>query len=547
MKDYIKNKIKSASKYTWVLLMIILIGIFLRVYNFHDWLYFSSDQVRDTVLVENVIKGNSSWPLLGASMRKSGTSKEDLFYLGPMYYYFQIISGKIFGLGPDKMAYPDLLFSILSIPLFFFFLRRYFTDSLSLALTGLYSISFFSIQYSRFAWNPNVIPFFIILFLLSFYEFLISKEKAHWSWIVSLGVALGVGIQLHMMLLILLPITTFLIFIFLMKKNWKMWKKCLIIILVAIFLNVSQIVSELKTNFTNSKAFISSISNTNQTVEKSSPFIKLINDVDCHVEANAYILSSHGKDVCDFSYTKIFSSKNPKFIKQMKEPIFWAEIIYSLTFSIFGYILLIYNFKREKQKEKKYFLGLILLYSALSFFLMIPIISADLDQFRYFINVFFIPFLFLGLLGDILADKFSKKCKIIFAFILIILVIANLASIKSSAQELLNKSGSGAHSVFLGEIEPIADYIASNAGNQKEGYLIGSFMYVSNLYHPLAYLTEKQNFVLLKGEGMLEPIPAGKPLFYIAENEGSIKSVIRDHKVNNYQKFGKIIIYSLEN
>jgi hypothetical protein len=543
----IKNKAKLIPKYIWILLVIILVGIFLRAYNFHDWLYFSSDQVRDTLLVEKTLKGESGWPLLGASMRKSGTSKEGLFYLGPIYYHFQIISGKIFGIGPDKMAYPNLLFSILSIPLFFYFLKRYFTNNVSLALTGLHSISFFSITYSRFAWNPNIIPFFVILFLLSFHEFLIKKEKTHWYWIALMGISIGVGIQMHMILLILLPVTTFFLFIFLMKKNWKLWKKCLIVVLVAIFLNTSQIISEFRTNFTNSKAFLSSISNTNKTGEKNNLIIKVINDVDCHIEANAYILSSQGEDVCDSSYTKVFNSNNPKFLKKMKAPIFWVGIIFSFLFSFFGYLLLIYNFRKEKEKEKKYFLGLIIIYSGSSFLLMIPIISAGLDEFRYFINIFFIPFVFLGFFNDIFLGKFLDKGKFIISVIFIAVAIANLLSIKAGAKELMDKIGSGAHAVFLGEIEPISTYIISNSKNQREGYLIGSFMYVSNLYRPLEYLTGKQKFNLIKGENMSESIPSGKPLFYIMEADDNLDTEIREHKINNYEKFGKVIVYMLDN
>jgi hypothetical protein len=546
--ENVKNKAKSIPKYIWILLVIILVGIFFRAYNFHNWLYFSSDQVRDTLLVEKTLKGESGWPLLGASMRKSGISKEDLFYLGPIYYHFQIISGKIFGIGPDKMAYPDLLFSILSIPLFFFFLRRYFTNNVSLALTGLYSISFFSIKYSRFAWNPNIIPFFVILFLLSFHEFLIKKEKTRRYWIVLAGISIGVGIQLHMILLILLPVTTFFLFIFLMKKNWKLWKKCLIIVLVAIFLNTSQIISEIKANFTNSKAFLSSITNSADQVDKKSKlFMKIINNADCHIEANAYMISSRGENICDFSYSRLIrNDETKKFMKKIHEPIFLMFVILVFLFTVFGYSSLIYYFRSEKEKNKKYFLGLIMLYCGLSFLLMIPIISAGLGEFRYFIHTFFMPFIFLGILSGTLKRKYPMMI-VVAILVFIFLTISNLLSIKSSAQELLNKNGSGAHSVFLGEAESLANYIVSNSNNQKEGYLIGGFMYVSNLYRPLYYLTEKQNFNLIKGEGMLEPIPSGKPLFYIMEADDNFDTEIREHKINDYKKFGKIIIFTLNN
>ena len=141
----IKEKIKKIPTFVWILAVIILVGIFLRAYNFHDWLEFRNDQSRDAFLVRDVIDGNLAWPLLGPKMSFTGTlynsDEANAFHLGPMYYYFQIISAKIFGDYPDKLAYPDLLFSILSIPLLYFFLNIYFSRKLSLSLTGLYAIS----------------------------------------------------------------------------------------------------------------------------------------------------------------------------------------------------------------------------------------------------------------------------------------------------------------------------------------------------------------------------------------------------------------------
>ena len=118
----IKHNFKKIPRHLWILFAIIAVGIFLRTYNFHDWLDFRLDQVRDAVLVGEVVDGGE-WPDFGPSMKKSGISKDALFHVGPIYYHFQIISAKIFGDYPDKMAYPDLIFSILSIPLFYFFLK----------------------------------------------------------------------------------------------------------------------------------------------------------------------------------------------------------------------------------------------------------------------------------------------------------------------------------------------------------------------------------------------------------------------------------------
>ena len=123
---------------TWILLGIILIGIFLRTYNFHDWLRFNADQSRDAEVVSNSLEGKSSLPLLGP---KAGGTE---FRLGPIFYYFQTASAAFFGNQPDKMAYPDLFFSILSIPLLFLFLRKLFSERIALSSTAIYSLSFFA-------------------------------------------------------------------------------------------------------------------------------------------------------------------------------------------------------------------------------------------------------------------------------------------------------------------------------------------------------------------------------------------------------------------
>lgn len=134
--------------------MIVALGIFLRTYHFRDWLRFSDDQARDAIIIRNIIEHKQSLPLLGPI---AGTST---FYLGPAYYYIEYGAAKVFGAAPDKIALPDLLFSILAIPPLFFFLKKYFSEKLSLSLTALFAVSFFAVRYSRFAWNPNSTGFF---------------------------------------------------------------------------------------------------------------------------------------------------------------------------------------------------------------------------------------------------------------------------------------------------------------------------------------------------------------------------------------------------
>ncbi|MFZ2193126.1 MAG: glycosyltransferase family 39 protein [Candidatus Moraniibacteriota bacterium] len=540
----LKNIFKKIPKHIWILIAITAIGIFLRTYNFHDWLKFDVDQSRDIALVEKVLNKETDWPTFGPTMRKSQDSNGNLFHLGPAYYYFQIISAKIFGSEPDKLAYPDLLFSILSIPLFYFFLKNYFSINLSLGLTGLYSVSFFAIQHSRFAWNPNAIPFFVILFLLSSYKLLEKRENTHWSWLLLLGIAIGIGIQLHIIILILFLFLAFLISLYLIKSNWRLWKKIIFVIGIVAILNLGQLISEIKTDFSNSKILLNSAIVENST-EKKKFLENLVENMSCHIEANAYIISSVGSSDCSFTYAKLINGSNSKkFIKEIKNPIFIVRIFLNALFFIFGIWLLIYNFHKEEKNPKRYFLALILSYLVLSFIIMLPVSDETFASFRYFNHIFFMPFIFLGLIANYLNKKSSKFLLPVIFLLFLFFIITNFNSTKSIAKQLFSKSRSDAHVTILGETKLMMEYIIENSDNLNEAYFVGSKDYRALFFPPFSYIAKKENFNIYKNEN--EKMLSGKALFYITDDLKYCESgLIGNYTIKDYKKFGKIIIYKV--
>ena len=530
---------------------IVLVGIFLRTYSFHNWLLFEADQVRDATLVEQVIKGETAWPQFGPTMRKSGISEDKLFKLGPIYYYFQIVSVKLFGNVPVSLAYPDLLFSILTIPLFYYFLRRYFQHNFSLAATGILAISFFAIQYSRFAWNSNSIPFFVLLFLLALHEFLVKKEKVAWGWATMLGIAIGAGVQLHAILIVLFLTTTFCILIFSMRQNWRSWNKWALVFLVVLLLNAGQLIADGKNNFTNVKAFVSFPAK-NKQVQLEEKILNFAQTVSCNFEANTFLLLSEagtdsvsaGSASCNFDYLKDFGSG--KFSKILKKPAFWFWIVPRNIFSIFGYLALVYFFFKEKEEKRKNFLGLIILFLVINFFVMLAINSGGFKEFRYFIQVFFVPFILLGLLLNFLRQKNTKARGIIFIIIFVILAIFNLNSLWSAAGKLQAQEASDNNSVFLGEAESMVAYLGSE--KQSEIYLAGEKGYLDNFFKPLSYLAKSQKFDIIRIEDETDLI-SGKALFFLKKNEKTrnIQMQIAGRKIKKESVFGQLIIYNLEN
>jgi hypothetical protein len=170
-KDEIKNKIKKVPWEVWLFLAIFILGIFFRTYEFRDWLRFGPDQSRDSTLIEKVIAGREALPLLGP---QAGSTS---FYLGPIYYYFAYISLFLFGSSPEAFAYPIAFFSILSIPLFYLLVKRFFSLQTALFLTAIYSFSYFMIFDARFSSNPNLTPFFLLLFILAILKLTDDSQK----------------------------------------------------------------------------------------------------------------------------------------------------------------------------------------------------------------------------------------------------------------------------------------------------------------------------------------------------------------------------------
>lgn len=543
MRVTLLNKIKIVPKHLWFLLVIICLGIFLRTYNFHGWLHFEADQFRDATLVNDVLTGKVDWPLLGPSMRKSSESKDALFHVGPIYYYFQILSAKLFGNNPVSMAYPDLFFSILTIPLLYVFLRRYFSVNTALVLIGLYAISFFSIRYSRFAWNPNPIPFFTILLLLSLLEFLTHKEKTHWAWVVATGIAVGVGIQLHVMLLILFPVITFLVFLYILKYERGIWKKIIAVFAIAVVLNAGYLISEFKNNFSNSKILFKS-----ERVDGDKIFLgKFIDDVDCHMEANLYMLSSYGSENCNFSYSNLLKDKKAKtLVAKIKSVDFIASTFLQGLFSIFGYTFLLCMAWKEKDKQKKYFLALISIFVALFFMLMFLVIGESFDSFRYFSPTFFVPLLFVGFLFDFIKRKLSKGYFIVvIIFILAAIVIANINSIKYEVQKLQAgvKSDILYHNAILGEFDLIIRYFGENYENQRDIYVSGER---DSVFPTLEYLAQRKSLNVLNFDYRNKDVLHGKVAFYIG-NGLKDDNFFANYKIADHRIFGRIIVYKLDN
>jgi len=242
-------------KKNWLALtlgIVILGAFFVRSYNFENWLFFQADQVRDAKLASAAFEnGPGDLTLLGP--RAAGT----FLRLGPIFYYMQYVSTLIFdSIEPHVFAYPDLLFSILTIPLLFFFLRQFFSPRNSILLTTLYSFSFIIIQYSRFGWNPNQTTFWGLLFIFALYKASKAQKASQGGrWLLVVALSYAIASQLHFVAFVGYPIVALLFWIkyFPRKINWKYWVGA---VLIGLFFYIPVIASDVYTGGDNFNQFV---------------------------------------------------------------------------------------------------------------------------------------------------------------------------------------------------------------------------------------------------------------------------------------------------
>ncbi len=193
-----------------VIILILAIASFYRLYHIMDYMTFLGDEGRDVLIVYRILHGNLT--LLGPTASVGG------FFLGPIYYYFMAPFLWLFNYNPVGPAIMVALFGIATVWLIYKVGKEFFGSSVGLIAAGLYAISPLVVNYSRSSWNPNPMPFFSLLTLYLIYKAL--KANSLKLFILS-GFLFGITMQLHYLALFLgiIIFAYILLFQFVYSKN----------------------------------------------------------------------------------------------------------------------------------------------------------------------------------------------------------------------------------------------------------------------------------------------------------------------------------------
>lgn len=373
---------------TLVLLGIILLASFLRLWRISDYMTFLGDEGRDVLIARGILEGD--FTLLGPR-----ASAGD-FFLGPIYYYLMVPFLWFFRLDPVGPAVMVALIGIATVFLVFKVSKEFFGFKAAVVAASLYSVSPLVIAYSRSSWNPNPMPFVSLLTLYLTYR---NIKAPTLRGFLIVGFLLGIALQLHYL-------ATFLIFIVIfytlfsnihLGKNLTYSFRQYLKILAGFIIGFSPFLFfELRHGFPNTKTILGFIfSNALSTkFGDNISFIEIVKDVFFRLFGRLITL---------------FPPKEQLGLFDQNLIVAWQ--FFTLMLGIFSILFLF----QKKDKLIKLFFGVWLFFGIFLFgFYKKPIYD------YYFGFMFPLPFI---LVGNFLSQVYSYKNKIHFKLISLIIFL----------------------------------------------------------------------------------------------------------------------------
>lgn len=201
----------------------VILSVFLRFYGLRDNLHFNIDETHHLETITNIYK-NNVFVLKGPSA-SGGT---DLYH-GAYYYYLYLLPTWLSDGNPIALGIFTLLLNTLSLPILFMATKKSFNTQIALWTTLFAATSSTIIYYSRWAWNPNLVPFF---FILAFFALAYFETKRPW-WLALFAFSLSSISQLHIGAIYYMPIFFLMIPLFWrISKNIKVWAGSILALII---------------------------------------------------------------------------------------------------------------------------------------------------------------------------------------------------------------------------------------------------------------------------------------------------------------------------
>jgi len=212
---------------SWTLgvLLLFLVGLFLRLYKILETTTFLGDQGRDAIIMKSIVTFQNL-PALGP------ITSVGSIYLGPLYYYMMSPWLLLFGFDPIGPAVGVAVLTSTALILQFLVVKDMINKETALISVFFSTFSWALIEYSRFSWNPNLLPQVALFSVYTLYKAVRTKKL---KYFILHGLLLSLAVQLHYLALFLLPISGVVLLyqLFIDQKSIALWAKKLVALLAS--------------------------------------------------------------------------------------------------------------------------------------------------------------------------------------------------------------------------------------------------------------------------------------------------------------------------
>jgi hypothetical protein len=302
----------SKNKY---LIFIVILGLFLRLYNLHKSIDFGWDQERDAFAAKQILVEKK--PIL-IGPRVVG---ETGFMLAPHFFYILAPFYLIANLHPYATIVFIAVYSLIFIISSFFIIKKIYSQKIAYLFTYIWSILSLAIYIDTISWNPLLIPSLLIFLLHILNSFKFQKTKDF----LLLGIYLGFVFNIHVQSIILF----FMAFIFIISKI-KNIKNILFIMLGFAINFIPLLVFDLRHNFLNFNLLINFFKN-NNSARDSLAFVP----VWTNYISSLFSINSTSLSIFFWLILAIILYKLAK-ININNKLLFYAWLFFPIIFIIYG-------------------------------------------------------------------------------------------------------------------------------------------------------------------------------------------------------------------
>ena len=347
--------------------LIILAGLFLRLYRIQDFYMFLADQGRDAVIIRRIIL-LQKFPLIGPP------SSVGEVFLGPFYYYVVAPFLWLFQSNPLGLAVGVALLSIGASYVIFYLVKKIVSRNVALILTLFMCSSALLVDIGRFSWNPNLLPYFSFITTSLFFLSLHGKRKVLYSLLF--GIAFGLSFQLHhLAALLILPVALYFLLFLFRKRDFSVFQIPLVAGLGFMLTLLPFVLFEVRHNFLNIRNLISLFEK--QNIVSSGPIMNRLLDVTSAVVQFAFHISV--SPLLSYGIVGLVIGSVILILRKKENPF--------ITFQVITFVSLLFGLSRVNAQAIPHYFHTIYI----SFYFLLAVILAFLIQKKLlFASVLFI-------------------------------------------------------------------------------------------------------------------------------------------------------------